>query len=476
MKKKIVPVLLCGGAGTRLWPLSRKSFPKQFVPFIGEETLFQASARRLNGDIYDAPLILTNEDFRFVVQEQLEACNIQNQGILIEPEARNTAPAILAAALHLAKTSPDALMLVAPSDHVISNAMAFQEAVMAGCPAALKGNLVTFGIKPTYAETGYGYLDLRSPPAEGDLTPISLNRFIEKPDAEKAEELVAAGNHMWNAGIFLFSVKAIVEAYRAHAPAMVDPVQSSVDGALRDLDFLRLEGAAWSKAEATSIDYAIMEQADNISVVPFSAGWSDLGGWDAVLREAGPDQNGVALSGHATAIDCSDTLLRSEDDGLELVGIGLKNVIAVAMPDAVLIVDASRVQDVKSAVAELKRKGVRQAEHFPRDHRPWGSFECIASGDRFQVKRIFVKPGESLSLQSHHHRAEHWIVVAGTAKVTIGEEVKLVTENESVYIPIGATHRLENPGEHPVILIEVQTGNYLGEDDIVRYEDKYARE
>ena len=475
MKDKIVPVLLCGGAGTRLWPLSRKSFPKQFVPFVGQDTLFQASARRLNGDIFDAPLILTNEDFRFVVQEQLNACEIQNQGILIEPEARNTAPAILAAALHLAKTSPDALMLVAPSDHVISNAMAFQEAVMAGCQAALKGNLVTFGIKPTYAETGYGYLDLSSTPAEGDLTPISLNRFIEKPDAEKAEQLVASGNHMWNAGIFLFSVKSIVEAYRAHAPAMVDPVQASVDDALRDLDFLRLEGAAWSKAEATSIDYAIMEQADNISVVPFSAGWSDLGGWDAVLRETGPDKNGVALSGHATAIDCSDTLLRSEDDGLELVGIGLKNVIAVAMPDAVLVADASRAQDVKTAVAELKRKGVHQAEQFPRDHRPWGSFECIASGDRFQVKRIFVKPGESLSLQSHHHRAEHWIVVAGTAKVTIGEEIKLVTENESVYIPIGTIHRLENPGKQPVILIEVQTGSYLGEDDIVRYEDKYAR-
>ncbi len=475
MKERIVPVLLCGGSGTRLWPLSRKSFPKQFVPFVGEDTLFQSSAKRLSGEIFDTPLVLTNEDFRFVVQEQLNACNIQNQGILIEPEARNTAPAILAAALYLAKTSPDALMLVAPSDHVISDAPAFEQAVLAGCQAALKGDLVTFGIKPTYPETGYGYLDLSSAPADGDLTPIKLNRFIEKPDAEKAQKLVATGNHMWNAGIFLFSVKSILEAYDAYAPDMVPPIQASVDKALRDLHFLRLEGDAWSKAEATSIDYAIMEQADNISVVPFSAGWSDLGGWDAVLRETGPDENGVALSGHATAIDCSDTLLRSEDSGLELVGIGLKNVIAVAMPDAVLVADASRAQDVKAAVAELKRKGVQQAEQFPRDHRPWGSFECIASGDRFQVKRIFVKPGESLSLQSHHHRAEHWIVVAGTAKVTIGEEVKLVTENESVYIPIGAVHRLQNPGKQPVILIEVQTGSYLGEDDIIRYEDKYAR-
>ena len=288
MKERIVPVLLCGGSGTRLWPLSRKSFPKQFVPFVGEDTLFQSSAKRLSGEIFDTPLVLTNEDFRFVVQEQLNACNIQNQGILIEPEARNTAPAILAAALYLAKTSPDALMLVAPSDHVISDAPAFEQAVLAGCQAALKGDLVTFGIKPTYPETGYGYLDLSSAPADGDLTPIRLNRFIEKPDAEKAEKLVATGNHMWNAGIFLFSVKSILEAYDAYAPDMVPPIQASVDKALRDLHFLRLEGDAWSKAEATSIDYAIMEQADNISVVPFSAGWSDLGGWDAVLRETGP--------------------------------------------------------------------------------------------------------------------------------------------------------------------------------------------
>ncbi|KCZ49376.1 mannose-1-phosphate guanylyltransferase/mannose-6-phosphate isomerase [Hyphomonas pacifica] len=473
--RKIVPVLLCGGAGTRLWPLSRKSFPKQFVPFTGGETLFQSSARRLSGDVFDAPLVLTNEDFRFVVQEQLSVYRIQNQGILIEPEARNTAPAILAAALHLAKTRPDALMLVAPSDHVIPDALAFHKAVAAGCKAAAKGDLVTFGIKPTYAETGYGYLELSSVPVAGDLSPIRLNRFIEKPDADKAERLVAAGNHMWNAGIFLFSVQAILEAYRQHAPHMVPLVQASVDEAKRDLDFLRLQQEAWSQAEATSIDYAIMERADNISVIPFSAGWSDLGGWDAVLRESGLDENGVAVSGHATALDCSDTLLRSEDEGLELVGIGLKNVIAVAMPDAVLVADASRAQDVKLAVAELKRKGAQQAEKFPRDHRPWGSFECIASGDRFQVKRIFVKPGESLSLQSHRHRAEHWIVVAGTARVTIGEDVKLVAENQSVYIPIGTIHRLENPGEDPVILIEVQTGSYLGEDDIVRYEDKYAR-
>ena len=471
----ITPILLCGGSGTRLWPLSRKSYPKQFVPLVGETTLFQASAERLSGEGFAAPLVLTNSDFRFIVTEQLAEAGIDPGAILIEPEGRNTAPAVLAAALWLEKSDPDGLMLVAPSDHVVPDAAAFRAAVEAGAEAARAGQLVTFGIKPTHAETGYGYLELAEEPGDFAARPLKLNRFVEKPDAARAEEMVAEGIYLWNAGIFLFSVKTIIEAFRKHAPELIAPVQAAVDQGKHDLGFLRLDPDSWAGANDISSDYAVMERADNLSVVPFAAGWSDLGGWDAVWRETGQDARGVALSGAATAIDCDDSLLRSEDEGLEVVGIGLKNIITVAMPDAVLVADASRAQDVKKAVAALKEKQAKQAESFPKDHRPWGWFESLVIGKRFQVKRIVVHPGAALSLQSHHHRSEHWIVVEGTAKVTIDEEVKLVTENQSVYIPLGAVHRMENPGKVPMVLIEVQTGSYLGEDDIIRYEDVYAR-
>ena len=469
----ITPVLLCGGSGTRLWPLSRKSYPKQFSPLVGETSLFQASAQRLSGQGYAAPLVLTNSDFRFIVTEQLSEVGIDPGAILIEPEGRNTAPAVLAAALYLEKTDPDGLMLVAPSDHVVPDPAAFRAAVEAGSEAARTGQLVTFGITPTHAETGYGYLELAGTATEGASVP--LKRFVEKPDAERAAEMLAAGNYLWNAGIFLFSVRTIVDAFKTHAADLITPVQDAVDKGQPDLGFLRLDPEAWQGAEDISIDYAVMERADNLSVVAFSSGWSDLGGWDAVWREAARDDSGVATIGPATAIDCADTLLRSEDDGLEVVGIGLQNIITVAMPDAVLVADASRAQDVKKAVAALKDKKATQAEAFPKDHRPWGWFESLVVGERFQVKRIVVHPGAALSLQSHHHRAEHWIVVEGTAKVTINEDVKLVAENQSVYIPLGAVHRMENPGKVPMVLIEVQTGAYLGEDDIIRYEDVYSR-
>ena len=471
----ITPILLCGGSGTRLWPLSRKSYPKQFVPLVGETTLFQASAERLSGPGFAAPLVLTNSDFRFIVTEQLAGAGIDPGAILIEPEGRNTAPAVLAAALWLEQRDPEGLMLVAPSDHVVPDAPAFRAAVEAGAAAAAAGRLVTFGIKPTHAETGYGYLELAEDPGAFEAKPLTLKRFVEKPDAARAEEMVAAGTYLWNAGIFLFSVKAILAAFRAHAPELVAPVQAAVAQGKPDLGFLRLDPEAWSGAADISIDYAVMEKADNLSVVPFAAGWSDLGGWDAVWREAGPDEKGVATSGEATAIDCTNTLLRSESDRLEVVGIGLDNVIAVAMNDAVLVASKDRAQDVKKAVDALKAKGAAQATHFPKDHRPWGWFESLVIGGRFQVKRIMVHPGAALSLQSHHHRSEHWIVVQGTAKVTVDAEVKLVTENQSVYIPLGAVHRMENPGKVPMVLIEVQTGAYLGEDDIIRYEDVYAR-
>ncbi len=474
----ITPVLLCGGSGTRLWPLSRKSYPKQFAPLMGEETLFQAAAKRLSGAggtvTFKAPMVLTNSDFRFIVAEQLQAVGIDPGAIMIEPEGRNTAPAVLAAALQAHKEDADAVLLVAPSDHVVPDKAAFAQAVAKGMSAVQQGQLVTFGITPTHAETAYGYLELsETPDAEGN--PVALKRFVEKPDQTRAAEMLAAGNFKWNAGIFLFRAADMIAAFEAYCPDLLGPVQQSLDDAEIDLGFLRLAPAPWAKAEDISIDYAVMEKADNLSVVPFDEAWSDLGGWDAVWRESTPDSAGVVTSGEATAIDCHNTLLRSESANLELVGIGLENIMAIAMPDAVLVADMSDAQNVKKAVAALKAKSASQATQFPKDHRPWGWFESLVVGGRFQVKRIQVHPGASLSLQSHVHRSEHWIVVEGTAKVTIDDEVKLVTENQSVYIPVGAKHRMENPGKVPMVLIEVQTGAYVGEDDIVRYEDVYAR-
>ncbi len=470
----ITPVLLCGGSGTRLWPLSRKSYPKQFVPLTGEVTLFQAAVQRLSGVDYAAPLVITNSDFRFIVADELAAIAVVPDAILIEPAARNTAPAILAAALHLAGTDPDALMLVAPSDHVIPDAAAFRAVVGTAVPAARAGRIVTFGIAPTRAETGYGWLQLTGIP-RGDAQPVSVQRFVEKPGAAAAAKMLADEGFLWNAGIFLLTARSLIDAVKTHAAQLLAPVEAAVAHAARDLAFLRLEATAWAQAQDISIDYAVMEHATNLVAMPFAAGWSDLGDWDAVWREAGPDAAGNVLHGDVTGIDCAGSLLRSEAEGVALVGIGLENIIAIAMPDAVLVADKSRAQEVKQAVAALKAKGARQAETFPRDHRPWGWFETLALGERFQVKRIVVHPGAALSLQSHVHRAEHWIVVSGTARVTVDASVTLVTENQSVYIPLGAKHRLENPGRVAMVLIEVQTGSYLGEDDITRYEDVYAR-
>lgn len=467
----ITPVLLCGGSGSRLWPLSRKSYPKQFVPLLGDDTLFQASARRLAS--FENPLIVTGSDFRFIVAEQLAAIGIDPGAILLEPQGRNTAPAVLAAALYLHAKDPDAVMLVCPSDHLIPDVDQFLASTRLAFDVAMQDRLVTFGITPTHPETGYGYLELASPP---DGRPAPLVRFVEKPDSGKAASLVASGKHLWNAGIFMFRASTIIEAFKAHAPDLIAPVSRSLAGARTDLGFLRLDPDPWAQADDISIDYAVMEHADNLSVVPYASAWSDLGGWETVWRQSPADDRGVAVSGNATAIDCDDALLRSESEGVALVGLGLRNIVAVAMNDAVLVADASRGQDVKLAVQSLKAQGALQAEQFPKDHRPWGWFESLVIGDRFQVKRIVVHPGAALSLQSHHHRAEHWIVVEGTARVTVDDAVKLVSENQSVYIPLGARHRMENPGKLPMVLIEVQTGAYLGEDDIVRYEDVYARD
>lgn len=475
----VYPLVLCGGSGTRLWPLSRKSYPKQFVPLIGDKTLFQSCAERMaqsgDGISYAPPIVLTGSDFRFIVTEQLQAIGVDPGAILIEPEGRNTAPAVLAAALFVAATDPDAILLVAPSDHVLPDEVAFRKAVANGIKAiAERSDLVTFGITPNRAETGYGYLRLSSLP-DGSGAALPLEAFVEKPDQERAEEMVADGSYLWNAGIFLFSAKDIIAAFESHSPTLIAPVRKAVEQAEHDLGFLRLDPKAWSKVEDISIDYAVMERATNLSAVPFSGGWSDLGSWASVHEQCGSDSDGVSTLGQVTSIDCRNSLLRSESPDLELVGLGLDGIVAIAMSDAVLVADASRTQDVKLAVQALKTRGAKQAEMLPVDHRPWGHFETLVLGGRFQVKRIVVKPGASLSLQSHHHRSEHWIVVEGTAKVTIDDTVKLVSENESVYIPLGAVHRMQNPGKVDMVLIEVQTGSYLGEDDIIRYDDIYSR-
>jgi mannose-1-phosphate guanylyltransferase/mannose-6-phosphate isomerase len=471
----IHPVLLCGGSGTRLWPLSRQNYPKQFSRLIGEESLFQASARRITGADFAPPLVVTGDAFRFIVTEQLAAIEASASAILIEPEGRNTAPAILAAALSLAQQDPQALMLVCPSDHIIPDPKAFRAAVLAAVPAARDGKLVTFGITPTHPETGYGYLQLGPDADPIAQTPQSLAGFVEKPAATAAAEMLMAGTYLWNAGIFLFSVEALLEVFHVHQAALLKNVAKAVSDAKPDLGFTRLDPYSWTSVQDISIDYAIMEKAETLVVMPFSAGWSDLGSWEALWQESGPDSAGNVCSDQTTAIDCTGSLLRSEADGLELVGIGLENIIVIAMPDAVLVTNRSDSQRVKEAVIALKAKRAKQATASTRDHRPWGWFESLVTDNRFQVKRIVVHPGASLSLQSHMHRSEHWIVVAGTARVTVDQKISLVTENQSVYIPLGAVHRMENPGKVPMVLIEVQTGIYLGEDDIVRYEDIYAR-
>ncbi|WP_108257954.1 mannose-1-phosphate guanylyltransferase/mannose-6-phosphate isomerase [Mangrovicoccus ximenensis] len=468
----IYPVLLCGGSGTRLWPLSRKSYPKQFAGILGEQSLFHGSALRFSGEGYAAPVVVTADAFRFVVTEQLGEIGMAPGAVLIEPQGRNTAPAAIIAALHVAAQDPSALVLLTPADHAVEDPAAFRAAVAEGVAAAETGQIVTFGIQPDHPETGYGWLEAGAAHHGGAL---ELTRFIEKPDAETAAKLLADGKNLWNAGIFLARADALVVAFKTHAPAIHDAAAAAFEAARSDLSFTRIDEALWQLVPEDSIDYAVMEKAANVSVVPFKGHWNDLGSWEAVWKEMATDEAGNGLSENATALDCENSLLRSEDEGIALVGIGLKNVVAVAMKDAVMVADMSDSQNVKKAVSVLKEQGASQAEQLPRDYRPWGWYETLILSDRFQVKRIHVHPGASLSLQSHVHRSEHWIVVAGTARVTVDDEVKLLTENQSVYIPLGAIHRMENPGKVPMVLIEVQTGAYLGEDDIIRYEDIYAR-
>lgn len=471
----ITPIILAGGSGQRLWPLSRKSYPKQFSSLLEKQSLFQKTVLRFSqkGAIKFNPcVVITNSDFRFIAVEQMQSVEIDPGPILIEPEGKNTAPAILAACQYLRKFNEDEIVVVAPSDHLISDIKAFVEALHDCIEAVDKGKIVTFGIDITRPETGYGYLQLRG---KKNNNLAELERFIEKPQADHAKKMMASNNHLWNAGIFMFRTETIIKSFEEFCPSLIKSVNQSITKGYDDLGFFRLARESWANCENISIDYAIMEKSRDLICRPFLSNWSDLGGWDVIWQEQSKDEDNNVLNGNATAIDCSNVLLRSESSGQELVGLGLKDIIAIAMPDAVLVSDRNNTQNVRKVVKALKEKGAKQAELFPKDHRPWGWFEALAIDDFFQVKRIFVRPGESLSLQSHKFRSEHWVVVKGQAKVTVDKNVSVLKVGQSIYVPKGSIHRMENVEEDPMILIEVQTGTYLGEDDIIRYEDIYKR-
>ncbi|MCA8882285.1 MAG: mannose-1-phosphate guanylyltransferase/mannose-6-phosphate isomerase, partial [Rhodobacteraceae bacterium] len=407
----IHPVILCGGAGSRLWPLSRRAYPKQFIPLFGSGSPFQDCLRRFGTDAFAPPLVVSHDALRFLAMEQIADTGIVPEAVLLEPEARNTAPAILSAALYLEiRGRGDALMLAAPSDHLIRDPGVFRAAVAAGVAAAEAGRLVTFGIRPTRAETGYGYLETDPGSAEA-VQPVAVRRFVEKPDADTAARMLADGRYLWNAGIFLFRVRTLIAAFETHAPQILAACRRAVERAEPDLDFLRLEAEAFAAAPEDSLDYAIMEKARDVVTVPLECGWSDLGSWNEVWHEMAPDAQGMAVAGAVTQIGCRDSLLRSEEDGPRLVGVNLTDTAVIAMRDAVLVADMSDLQAVKTAVQRLTADGVPEAESLPRIYRPWGWYETLAQGARFQVKQIVVPPGRKLSLQSHMHRAEHWIVV-----------------------------------------------------------------
>ncbi|SMX31098.1 mannose-1-phosphate guanylyltransferase/mannose-6-phosphate isomerase [Actibacterium lipolyticum] len=473
MKQQYIrPVILCGGNGKRLWPISRRSMPKQFARLSGDKTMLQDTIGRLEDAGCNEPIFVTGEDYRFIVAGQAEEIGVTGHKIILEPEGRNTAAAICAAAEVLHQDDPNALMLVAPSDHCLEDTLEFAQAVAQAAIAARNGKIVTFGVRPDRPETGYGYIELAAESAALD-TAQPFVKFVEKPDLDKATQMVEDGRFLWNSGMFLMSVATAREAFGQHVPDLQTTVSRSVQDAEIDLGFVRLS-AAFSDAPEIAFDYAVMENTAGW-VVPLASDWSDLGSWRSVWSETARDADGVATRGAAHATNCKDVLLFSDDENVEVVGVGLRNIAAIATRDAVLITDLDDSQAVSDVVVKLKADKVRQAEEFLRHARPWGHYETLALGPRFQVKSIVVKPGGQLSLQSHVHRAEHWVVVEGTATVTIGKEEKLVSENQSVYIPLGEVHRLANDGKVPLQLIEVQTGAYLGEDDIVRYEDIYAR-
>ena len=464
---QLQPVLLSGGSGTRLWPLSREAYPKQFLPLAGDDTMVQATWRRVEALADLAPIVVANEEHRFLVAEQLRQVGAPVPAILLEPVGRNTAPAIAAAALQAMAGGADPLLLVLPSDHVVRDVAGFQRAVREASSAAEAGALVTFGVVPDAPETGFGYIQ-----AEAGDGLRQVLRFVEKPDAATARSYLDAGGYYWNSGMFLFRASRYLEELARFRPDIVDAVRAAHVAARHDGDFVRLDKDAFSACPSDSIDYAVMEKTADAMVLPVDIGWNDVGSWSALWDVAERDADGNAHHGDVIAVDSRNSYAYAQ----RLVAlVGLDDIVVVETDDAVLVARKDKVQEVKQVVARLKQEQRSQAVLHREVHRPWGSYDSVDNGGRHQVKRIKVKPGAALSLQMHHHRAEHWIVVSGTAKVTRGEETLLLSENESTYLPLGVKHRLENPGTVPLELIEVQSGSYLGEDDIVRFEDVYGR-
>lgn len=468
----IHPVILSGGSGTRLWPRSRSNTPKQFLSLVGDETLFQATARRVRTlDGADAVVTVCAEDHRFMVGEQLQAIGMPSGGILLEPVARNTAPAIALAALHVLAGDPEGILLALPADHLIRDEAAFRAAVAAGLPEAQTGALVTFGIRPEYAETGYGYIRAGAMLGEGVH---AISAFVEKPDAARAQAYLESGDYLWNSGMFLFRADAYLAALGEHAPAILSAARRAYAGASRDLDFIRVDADAFAESPGDSIDYAVMERATRAAVVPVDCGWSDVGSWSSLWSVAERDAEGNVQLGDTLAFDTRDSYLQAADDRL-VATLGVRDLIVVDTADAVLVAHRDHVQDVKKLVDQLKAEGRTEHLHHRKVYRPWGSYDSLAVGPGFQVKRIVVKPGAALSLQRHRHRAEHWVVVSGVAEVTCDNRVFELKANQSAYIPQGSVHRLRNTTRTPVELIEVQSGSYLGEDDIERFDDAYGR-
>jgi mannose-1-phosphate guanylyltransferase/mannose-1-phosphate guanylyltransferase/mannose-6-phosphate isomerase len=465
----ILPVILSGGTGTRLWPLSREGYPKQFWPLASARPMLEETAARAEGPGFLPPTVVCNEAHRFLVAEQLRG---RGARIVLEPAGRNSGPAIAAAALLAEEAAPGTVMWIMAADSAVQDVPALHAALARAAAAARAGRIVTFGMKPTAPETGYGYIEA------GEALPgldgvQAIARFVEKPDAARAAEFVAGGRHLWNSGMFVATAATLLAEFERHEPGLLAQVRAAVAGAKRDMDFVRLDAAAFAAAPSISIDYAVMERTQHAAVVPAAIGWSDIGSWAALWEISGKDAQGNVAAGPAEVIDSRNCYVRSE--GILTGVIGLQDAVVVVTDDAVLAMHRDRAQDVKTLVDALKAKGRKEATEHRRAYRPWGHYEGLIMGDRFQVKKILVRPGAKLSLQKHFHRAEHWVVVSGTAIVRRDAEEILLRENESVYLPLGCVHRMENPGIIPLVLIEVQSGSYLGEDDIVRFEDTYGR-
>ena len=466
----LTPVLLSGGVGSRLWPVSRETHPKQFLPLAGELSMLQETLQRTAGLEESAPLVVCNEEHRFMVAEQLRQVDIKASALILEPEGRNTAPAVALAALRALATDAEALLLVLPADHIIQDVAAFADAVSKALPLAQEGRLVTFGVVPSSAETGYGYINCGASLAP-DL--YDLERFVEKPDAATAQAYLESGSYLWNSGMFLLRAATYLEQLQEHAPEILACCRRAMEGAAADLDFVRPGAEAFAECPSDSIDYAVMEKTTAGAVAALDCGWSDVGAWSALWEVAQRDEQGNVCKGDVILDACRDSYFRS--DSRLLAATGVSNLVVVETADAVLVADRANVQDVKRIVNRLREQARPEVSQHRRVYRPWGSYESLVMSERFQVKRIVVNPGQTLSLQMHHHRAEHWVVVHGTAEVTCEDKVFMLGEDESTYIPLGHKHRLANPGRIPLELIEVQSGAYLGEDDIVRYEDVYGR-